>query len=296
MCLDQQPDQSNGLFSDLDCDVCVDEGNPPQQVIAEQMAVLTDEQIDEVRFWGGYFPSDAGGGEPPPDTFMVKFRVNDNSTGVALPGVVVSSLAVGPATTRTATGLSLFGVREFEYTVSLDTSLDLPAALYWVEIYNDTTNDPTDDDWFWEAGTLHAVYGRSGSAFSVDSPNAPPKSWDIHRETDLALSITCKGESSLHEIVLCDSICPPSTQAAWCIYEVTEVLSDPVDCNPDGIVNGAAICVTPCTVPGDIAECDPDGTGTAIFQITDDDCLFRVTPIDGCTTCPPFMPKWRRIN
>jgi hypothetical protein len=74
------------------------------------------------------------------------------------------------------------------------------------------------------------------------------------------------------------------------------VLSDPVNCTPDGIVNGATICVTPCIAPGDIAVCDPDGTGTAKLQIIDDDCLFRVIPVDGCTTCPPGTPRWRRLN
>ena len=296
LCIDQQPDQFNGLFSDLDCDACVAVGNPPQQVIAEQLLLPAPESIEQVRFWGGYFPGDAGGGEPLPDSFTIKFRLNDDSTGDDLPGAVVSSLAIGQATTRTATGLRLFGVREFEYTVGIDPNLALPAGFYWVEIYNDTTDDPTDDDWFWEAGTLHVLSGRPGSAFSFDPPDAPPKSWDIDPLTDLSLSITCKGEALPHEIVLCNFLCPPITQAAWCIYEVVDVLSDPVDCNPDGIVAGAAICVTPCTVPGDIAACDPDGTGTTIFQMTDDNCLFRAIPIDGCTTCPPGTPRWRRTN
>jgi hypothetical protein len=56
------------------------------------------------------------------------------------------------------------------------------------------------------------------------------------------------------------------------------VLSDPVDCDLGGIVSGATICVTPSTVPGDLAECDPDGSGTVRFQITDNDCLFTATP------------------
>ncbi|MEE8459189.1 MAG: hypothetical protein V3S08_04915 [Phycisphaerales bacterium] len=295
-CLDQQPDQSNGLFSDLDCDTCLDSGSPPQQVLAEQWRLLVPELIDELRFWGGYFPGDAGGGEPLPDVFTVKLRLNDDSTGVDLPGPIVSAWEIGQATTRTVTGLSLFGVREFEYTISLQMTQLLQPGLYWVEIYNDTTNDPTDDDWFWEAGTLDAIVGQPGSAFSFDPLDGPPKSWTIDLRTELSLSITCEVEASPHDIELCNVLCPPITQAACCIYQVTQVLSDPVDCDPGGIVIGAAICVTPCTVPGDIAECDPDGSGTVRFQITDNDCLFRATPIDGCTTCPPGTPKWRRTS
>jgi len=193
-CFDQQPNQSNGIFSDLDCDACVAGGNPPTQVLAEQLVLLTPKMVDELRFWGGYFPGDADGGEPLPDVFTVKIRLNDDSTGVDLPGPVVRKLDIGQATTRTATGVTFFGVREFEYTISLPANQDLQPGLYWIEIYNDTTNDPTNDDWFWEAGSLDAVNGLTGSAFSRDLPNDPKEQWTVDPLTDLALSITCKGE------------------------------------------------------------------------------------------------------
>ena len=194
-CFDQPPNQTNGIFSDLDCDACAAGGNPPQQVLAEQLVLVTPEQIDELRFWGGYFPGDAGGGEPLPDAFTVKFRLNDDSTGVDLPGSVVRKLDIGQATTRTATGLIVFGVREFEYTIRLQTNQDLQPGFYWVEIYNDTTSDPANDDWFWETGTLDAANGLPGSAFSFDPPNVPPEGWEVNDLSDLSLNITCKGES-----------------------------------------------------------------------------------------------------
>ncbi len=191
-CFDQQPNQSNGIFSDLDCDACVTLGNPPQQVLAEQMVLVMAQQIDELRFWGGYFPGDAGGVEPLPDVFTVKFRLNDDSTGIDLPGSVIRKLDIGPATTRTATGVTFFGVREFEYTISLPTNQALQPGLYWIEIYNDTTSDPTNDDWFWEAGSLDAVNGLPGSVFSRDLPNGPKEQWTVDPVTDLSLSMTCK--------------------------------------------------------------------------------------------------------
>jgi len=191
-CFDQQPDHVNGIFSDLDCDACAAGGDPPQQVLAEQMVLVTPEMIDELRFWGGYFPGDAGGGNPLPDNFTVKFRVNDDSTGIDVPGDVVRKLKVGPATTRMATGVMLFGVREFEYTIDLDPNQELPSGFYWVEIYNDTTNDPTNDDWFWETGTVDPINGLPGSVFSTDVPNVPPKGWSVDPVTDLSLNITCK--------------------------------------------------------------------------------------------------------
>jgi len=191
-CFDQPPNQGNSLFSDLDCDTCFAGGNPLQQVIAEQLVLFTPELLDEVRFWGGYFPGDAGGGEPLPDNFTIKIRFNDDSTGDNLPGSVIRKVQVGPADTRTATGLTIFGVREFEYTIALTPNQDLQPGFYWVEIYNDTTSDPTGDDWFWEAGTLDPFNGLPGSVFSFDMPNEPLEVWTIDAVTDLSLSITCK--------------------------------------------------------------------------------------------------------
>ena len=188
-CFDQPPNHADDLFSDVDCDLC---GVTPQRVIAEQLVLTTHEMIEELRFWGGYFPGDAGGGDPLPDNFTVKVRLNDDSTGDDLPGTVIRKLLVGPATTRTATGQSIFGVREFEYTINLEPNQDLQPDFYWVEIYNDTTNDPTNDDWFWEAGVLDAVNGLPGSAFSTDLPNVPPEEWTVDPVNDLSLSITCK--------------------------------------------------------------------------------------------------------
>ncbi|MCH7798396.1 MAG: hypothetical protein IID28_08100 [Planctomycetes bacterium] len=191
-CFNQPPNQANGLFSDLDCDICFAGGNPPQQVLAEQLVLVAPEMIDELRFWGGYFPGDAGGVDPLPDNFTVKFRLNDDSTGIDVPGEVVRKIQVGPATTRTETGLSLFGVREFEYTIDLEPNQDLQPGFYWVEIYNDTTNDPTDDDWFWETGTLDRINGLPGSVFSFDPPNVLPKGWMVDPINELSLTMTCK--------------------------------------------------------------------------------------------------------
>ncbi len=100
-------------------------------------------------------------------------------------------LHIGPANTRTATGVIISGVREFEYTIDLQPNQDLQAGFYWVEIYNDTSNDPAIDDWIWETGTLDAVNGLPDFAFSFDPPNIPPKGWATN-PGDLSLNITCK--------------------------------------------------------------------------------------------------------
>ena len=167
--------------------------------------------IDELRFWGGYFPGDAGGVDPLPDNFTVKFRLNDNN----VPGLVVRKLQIGPATTRTETGQMLFGVREFEYTIDLEPNQDLLPDFYWVEIYNDTTDDPTDDDWFWETGLLDGVNLGPVAGAQLDRPHGTPLQKDVdvthqpvrvshrlHRPGDLASAVDVARPDLQHRLDL----------------------------------------------------------------------------------------------
>ncbi len=190
-CFGQPRNQLNGIFSDVDCDACIAQGDPPTQTVADQLTLLTAESLHILKFWGGYFPGDAGGADPLPDEFSVKFRINDDSMGSDQPGPVIRKVLVGPATTRIETGVMLFGVREFEYTIELASNQDLAPGVYWVEIYNDTASDQTGDDWFWETGDLDVVNGLPGFAYTVDPPNAPAKGWMIDDINDLSLTIIC---------------------------------------------------------------------------------------------------------
>ena len=201
--------------------------------------------MDAVKFWGAYFPGDAGGGDPLPDNFTVKFRLNDDSTGIDLPGPVISKVQFGPATTRVTTGTTLFGVREFEYTIELDSNPDLLPGNYWVQIYNDTTPDPTDDTWFWETGLLDPVNGLPGSAFSGDPPNLPGETWTIDAVQSLSVDITCKPPG----VLVCDD-CSDG--------DVDECNGDPT-CQECETPAGDCVCVqdVPCVK---IQEPCPDGT------------------------------------
>ncbi len=191
-CFEQPRNQLDGIFSDIDCDACVGQGDPPTQTVADQLVLLSAESLHILRFWGGYFPGDAGGADPLPDEFTVKFRLNDDSMGFDQPAAVVRKVQFGPATTRIETGVMLFGVREFQYTIELAPNQDLAAGVYWIEIYNDTASDPMGDDWFWETGEPDAVNGLPGSAFTLDPPNAPIKAWIIDALHDMSLIIICK--------------------------------------------------------------------------------------------------------
>jgi len=183
VCMDQPPNQATALPSDLDCDLC-----GGTQVVADQIVLSTAESLNSVTFRGIYFPGDAGGGDPLPDDFTVKIRENDNAN---LPGAVIRKILVGPASTRAETGLFVLGVREFEYTIDLGPTQELQPGTYWIEIYNNTNSDPTNDDWLWATGDLDPANGLRWSAFSGDPPNVPTKQWNVDPNNELSLIVTC---------------------------------------------------------------------------------------------------------
>ncbi|MEE9293721.1 MAG: hypothetical protein V3W34_01985, partial [Phycisphaerae bacterium] len=97
-CLTQLPDQLGGFASDVDCDIC---GAPPDdiEIDAENFRLNAGDQIDFIRFWGFYFPSDI---PQNPDCFTVIFREDD---GGGLPGAEINRFVdCVPATTRVLTG------------------------------------------------------------------------------------------------------------------------------------------------------------------------------------------------
>ena len=89
--------------------------------------------------------------------------------------------------------------------------------------------------------------------------------------------------------------CPPDEDPVWCVYDVIAVQGDPVLCEKRGIFPGALICVTPCPFPGDLVDCDPEGTGIVTFR-TINGCVLDAVPNNGCMPCPPGATKWRRVN
>jgi hypothetical protein len=174
-CVDQQPNQSNGLFSDLDCGFC----GTGLQVIADNFIITSDRSVVSVEFWGGIWPDNM---MFDPDAFTVDIRADAGGS----PGGVVYTLGPVAATTKAATGVVLFGVDEYVYTIDLDA--DLVAGTYWIVIYNNTVG--ITDQWFWETGTLDPVVGVPGSAWTPDSPD--PATWNLDGATDLSFVLTCE--------------------------------------------------------------------------------------------------------
>jgi hypothetical protein len=175
-CLNQPQNGTNGIFSDLDCGAC----STGIQLLADQFMICdgVEIQLDQIRFWGGYWPDN---NVTDPDLFTVIFR--DNNAGV--PGGALLTLGPVAATTKTATGVVLFGVDEYVYTIDFD-DLFIPAGIYFIEIYNDTTGST--DQWFWEVGDLDSCAGVAGSAYSFTVPEEP---WNYDAATDMSLELIC---------------------------------------------------------------------------------------------------------
>jgi hypothetical protein len=170
--LDQQPNQSNGIFADVGCDLC---GGP--QVLADNFSLPASEDIAQIVFWTGYFPGDV---PIDPDTITVIFH--EDSGG--LPGTAVYTES-DVAYERIQTGVILFGVHEWMHTLTLASPVTLDPGNYWVEIYNDTGFGT--DDFFWEVGNPDTVgNGLPGSAFAF---TAPGSAWNFDGLTDFALQL-----------------------------------------------------------------------------------------------------------
>ncbi len=157
----QPPDQINGYFSDPDCNVCP----PGLQSIADNFVLTTTRTIGQIRTWGGWSPGTA----PPPDNFTVIFH-ND---AAGLPGTNAAPMESGVPVTRLATGNTVSGLNEYEFTLTLASPVSLSPGTYWVEIFNDTTGST--ESYFWETGTLDAINGAANSA--ADTLNIPGSAW-----------------------------------------------------------------------------------------------------------------------
>ena len=174
--LNQAPNQVNGLFSDEECDFC---GNGVQ-VIAENFTVSTGGlgfDLEQIVMWGGYFPGDI---PPAVDDFDV--LVHTDAAGA--PGTVICTETGIVPTSRTTTGVVLFGVSEYIVTLDLAVACNLADGTYWVEVYNNTGVGT--DDWFWETGTLDGVNGVPGSAWATEAPGA---AWNLDGGTDIAVQL-----------------------------------------------------------------------------------------------------------
>lgn len=133
--------------------------------------------VNQIIFWGGYYP-----GNTP--LAVDDFTVNIYHDNAGVPGTSVYSQSGVVPTDRTDTGVDLFGVDEYLFTLNLPNPPTLAAGTYWVEIFNNTSSIA--DDFFWETGTLDAVNGIQGSVWDSQTPGV---NWILDSSTDLAFQV-----------------------------------------------------------------------------------------------------------
>ncbi len=126
------------------------------ETLAENFILTSPAVITQIRIWGVYI------GTNPIDNFSVIFH----SDAAGRPGTAISTENNVPVS-RNTTGLLVFGLTEYVYTLTLSSPVSLTPGTYWVEIYNSPGPDAT---FFWESGTLDGVNGISGSAGSHTVP------------------------------------------------------------------------------------------------------------------------------
>lgn len=147
----QLPNQSGAIVSDASTG----------QSIADDFIVGSGgASLDTLTWWGGYL----SGNVPGNDSFTVRIHGDAGGLPDGLPAFVDMS---GIAGARTATGGSLFGVAEYQYTFDFG-GLNLGAGTYWLEIFNDAAQ--SGERWSWETGNLDPINGRARSAGAFQNP------------------------------------------------------------------------------------------------------------------------------
>ncbi len=172
--INQPPDQSNGFYSDADCNGC----SGGAQSLAENFILTAQQSITTITMYGGYHPANNPGSG---DDFTVIFHASD---GTGVPGAALAT-QTGVASMRATTGVVIFGVNEYLHTLTLSPAVTLPAGTYAVEIYNNTVGNA--DSYFWEVGNLDGVSGIAGQAYAFSTPGV---SWSYNQFIELAYSLT----------------------------------------------------------------------------------------------------------
>jgi hypothetical protein len=158
LAIDQDENHSDGIFSDLDCDVCND-GLGGQLFIADNFIASKSGNITSICFAGAYFP---GNLVLAVDDFTVTYYAD----AAGLPGAVIAGPMSLTVDSREMTGVVLFGVDEYGYQGSHGPVAVASGQTYWVEVVNNTAGNT--DSWFWESGDQDPVNGIFDGVASFD--------------------------------------------------------------------------------------------------------------------------------
>ncbi len=164
----QPPNHSTGNPSDLD------NGGLGVTAMADDFIFLKTRTIETIKIYGGYFPDSLA----PTDHFTV--IVHEDEAG--FPGAVLATQS-DLASTRVNTGETFLSVDadEWQFTITLDSPIILPAGTYHLELLNDTTGSP--DTFIWERALVGHILGGKG-AFE-----APGSTWFTDTLINMSMEI-----------------------------------------------------------------------------------------------------------
>ncbi len=167
--LDQAPNQSNGWYSD----------SIGPYSVADNFVITSPAIVDEIILWGGYHPDNV---PLAVDSFTV--IIHEDTAG--LPGTAVYSHAGIAAAERTDTGINLFGVDEYRFTLALPAPVTLSPGIYWVEIFNNTSLSSSNSNFFWETGNPDPTHGLNSGAHANETPGS---NWNDIIDPNFAIQI-----------------------------------------------------------------------------------------------------------
>jgi hypothetical protein len=268
-CLDQQPNQVNGLFADNCCDICAG-----VQYIAEAFMWTFDGTLEAIEFWGGYYP---GNVPLEPDIFTVNIREDD---GAGNPGAILYSFAGIPADDRVDTGVDLFGVDEYKYVINLAGVALTAGGPYYVDLYNSTCDNT--DDWFWETGDNDPAHPLGQHWSPVDPPDG---AWNYDSSMDMALVLTCNYDvgGPCGDYVIGDYNCSGAANVAD-VVEMYSKLKTGSPTYPD--------CECDCENDGNVWPVGGDVNNSCAMNVADVVALYSKLKtgepeLVPCLLCPP---------
>lgn len=133
--VEQDPNQSNGLFSDTDCSFC----GTGSQLMVQPINVAADVTINQACWVGGFFPACTPAAFP-------DFQISFHSDNAGLPGPAFA----GPFTVtadNVDTGTDLFGTDEIASSATFDNVDLVGGSRVYVLI---STTSATGCNYFWE--------------------------------------------------------------------------------------------------------------------------------------------------
>ncbi len=180
-CISQPEDLLNVVVSDVDCDFCP---GGPIQILADNFALFDTREITRLTFRGVYYPDNIVLEE---DVFTIIFRTDD----AGLPGTEIAGFYDIPADDRFDTGEDVNGEwDEYQYTINV-TDLNIGPGNFWVEIYNNTTDDVSNQTWGWSTAVRDSIAGLPGGGYTFTLPEEP---WSFYNAYEFAFDIICSGD------------------------------------------------------------------------------------------------------